>query len=132
MTYPLIRLKHKIENLFLFPFIIVGKMPFLFTKTGRNYDTFFFFPFYHTGGAEKVHLQIVEATGNERTIIFFTRKSKDGTFLSSFQNTGCQIKDISKYTDNKLLYFLNFIYRGYIATLINSQHDTPVVFNGQS
>jgi hypothetical protein len=37
----------------------------------KEYRVFFFFPFYHTGGAEKVHAQIANATGGNDCIIFF-------------------------------------------------------------
>ena len=40
-------------------------------------------------------------------------------FFEEFQRTGCEIKDISKFTDNKWLYFLNLIYRGIISGYIN-------------
>jgi len=39
---------------------------------------FFFFPFYHTGGAEKVHADIVACCGKERP----------GSFLPNVRRTG--------------------------------------------
>ena len=125
-------IKRKIENIFIMPFILVGRLIARLQPLSTEYDTFFFFPFYHTGGAEKVHASIVKATGNENSIIFFTRKSVDDRFLSEFKNSKCRIIDISKYTDNKWLYFLNLVWRGRITTYINQQKNKPVVFNGQS
>jgi glycosyltransferase involved in cell wall biosynthesis len=98
---------------------------------GKQYRTFYLFPFYHTGGAEKVHLQITEATGGPDCIIFFTRRSANDQFLAAFRNTGCTIRDISRFTDNKWLYFLNLIYRGIITGYINRQQQEPVILNGQ-
>lgn len=46
--------------------------------------TFFFFPFYHTGGAELVHLNIVKAMQG-KTVTFFTLPSANSHFLSEFQ-----------------------------------------------
>ncbi len=97
----------------------------------KEYPIFFFFPFYHTGGAEKVHLQIAAAAGGNDCIVFFTRKSADDRFLNEFKKTGCNIKNISGFTDNKWLFFLNLIYRGIISGYINKQKQKPVVFNGQ-
>lgn len=131
MHYQLLRLKNKIENIFIFPFILIGRLLFLLHKKEPEYEIFFFFPFYHTGGAEKVHALIARATGSANSIIYFTRKSQDKTFYDDFENSGCTIKDISKFTDNKLFYFFNLIYRGYIAGLINSQTHQPLIFNGQ-
>ncbi len=125
-------IKRKIENIFIFPFILVGRLLAKLDPLQKDYDTFFFFPFYHTGGAEKVHALIAKATGNPSCIIFFTRRSVDETFLQEFIVSGCEIRDISKYTDNKWLYFLNLIWRGKITGYINNQRKKPVVFNGQS
>lgn len=97
----------------------------------KEYEIFFFFPFYHTGGAEKVHALVTQATGNENCIIYFTRRSQDKNFFNDFVKSGCTIKDISKYTDNKFLYFLNLIFRGIITGYINTQQQQPLVFNGQ-
>jgi L-malate glycosyltransferase len=130
-VYKLFIIKRVIENVFIFPFILIGRFIATFRRLKKEYRIFFFFPFYHTGGAEKVHAQIAKATGGNDCIIFFTRRSDDDRFIDDFNNTGCEIKDISVYTDNKWLYFLNLIYRGIITGYINSQKLKPIVFNGQ-
>ena len=124
-------IKRQIEDVVLFPFILLGKLVALLQSPKKEYDTWFFFPFYHVGGAEKVHAQVAQALGNKNCIIYFTRKSHNNLFYEQFVASGCTIKDISKYTDNKFLYFLNCIYRGIIAYRINRQKNMPVVFNGQ-
>ncbi|MCE3283463.1 MAG: hypothetical protein K0Q66_2200 [Chitinophagaceae bacterium] len=124
--------KRKAENVLMYPFILAGRLLAALSPLKTEYDVFYFFPFYHTGGAEKVHAQITHATGNRDSVIFFTRKSVDKTFLEDFRNAGCDIRDISKFVDNNWLYFLKFIWRGKIAAYINSQEKKPVVFNGQS
>jgi glycosyltransferase involved in cell wall biosynthesis len=124
-------LKRRIEDVFIYPFILLGKIIAWFKPLEQEYETFFFFPFYHTGGAEKVHAQIVQAAGNENTIVFFTRTSADNRFLNDFAQSGAVIKNIAAYTDNKYLYFLNLVYRGIVTTYINRQKVKPVVFNGQ-
>jgi L-malate glycosyltransferase len=129
--YRLLLIKRIIEDILMFPFILLGRMISLISPLEKEYETFFFFPFYHTGGAEKVHAQIAKACGNLNCIIFFTRKSQNDTFYTLFQETGCTIKDISTYTDNKFLYFINIIYRGIITGYINRQKTLPLVFNGQ-
>jgi len=51
---------------------------------------FFFFPFYHTGGAEKVHADIVACCGKERPWVFFAKRSQDSAFLERFKvNARC-------------------------------------------
>ena len=53
-------------------------------KIDSNVEVFFFFPFYHTGGAENVHLNIVKAMQG-KTVTFFTLPSANAHFLSEFQ-----------------------------------------------
>lgn len=120
-----------VESALMFPFILLGKvMATLGPKA--EYDIYFFFPFYHIGGAEKIHYQIAQAFAGSRCIVYFTRKSKGENFLKEFEQNGFTIRDISKYTDNKLLYPVNFIFRGLISFQINNQRNVPIVFNGQS
>jgi len=97
----------------------------------NQYRIYLFFPFYHIGGAEKVHAQIAKATGGKDCVIYFTKKSESEGFLNEFKESGCIIKNISACTDNKWLYFLNLIYRGIISGIINRQTNKPIVFNGQ-
>ena len=129
--YKLLLIKRTIEDVFIFPFILIGRLAAMISPLKKEYRVFFFFPFYHTGGAEKVHAQIATATGGNDCIIFFTRMSADDRFLDDFRRSGCDIKDISKFTDNKWLYFLNLFYRGIITGYISKQQQKPIVFNGQ-
>ena len=129
--YYLLLIKRFIEDILIFPFILMGRIAAATRPLKKEYKVFFFFPFYHTGGAEKVHVQIAAATGGSDCIIFFTKRSVDDRFLEDFKRTGCDIRELSKFTDNKWLYFLNLFYRGIIAGYINSQAQQPIVFNGQ-
>jgi len=47
---------------------------------------FFIFPFYHTGGAEKVHADIVKANKSRSQIVFFTGNSINDQHKSDFFN----------------------------------------------
>lgn len=129
--YSLYILKRRIEDVFIFPFILMGRFISLLKPLEKQYKIYYFFPFYHIGGAEKVHLQIAEYTGGSDTIIFFTRRSHNEGYIHEFKTTGCTIKDISFYTDNKWLYFLNLIYRGIISGYVNNQKTSSTIFNGQ-
>ena len=97
----------------------------------REYEVHYFFSFYHIGGAEKVHAQIVQATSHKKGVIWFTKRSHNDLFYKTFEKSDCRIIDISRYTDNKRLYFLNCICRGIISGYINKQQSIPIVFNGQ-
>ena len=130
-SYRHFQIKRKFENILLMPFILIGRMIAFIKPLHKEYENFFFFPFYHTGGAEKVHALITQAVGGTDSIVFFTRKSSDQNFYNDFLATGCTIKDISKLTDNKKFYFLNLILRGIISGYINRQKKKALVFNGQ-
>jgi len=132
MKYSLYILKRRIEDVFIFPFILIGRLLAKLDPLPQHYTRFFFFPFYHTGGAEKVHALIAQAAGDKNAIICFTRKSGDNTFYTDFERSRCTITDISGFTNNKFLYFLNLVWRGKITAYINGQQNPPVVLNGQS
>lgn len=46
---------------------------------------FFFFPFYHVGGAEKVHLDIVKAVKDHKPVVFFTSPSSSNALEAEFK-----------------------------------------------
>lgn len=129
MNYGAYLAKRKLEDLLMYPLIRLGRL--MERAPVKEYDIYFFFPFYHTGGAEKVHAQVAKAAGGKNCIIFFTKKSRDERFLQEFRESGCEIRDISAHTDNKLKYHENITWRGRISRMINSQKKRPVVFNGQ-
>ncbi|NTS42208.1 glycosyltransferase family 4 protein [Flavisolibacter sp. BT320] len=131
MKYRLLLFKRQVEDLLMLPLIFLGRMMARIKPLEKEYRIFFFFPFYHIGGAEKVHLNIAKAIGGNDCIIFFTRKSQNKLFYDEFASSGCVIKDISRYTDNKWLYFNNIIFRGILSGYCNGQKNKPVVFNGQ-
>lgn len=87
----------------------------------KNIHTFFIFPFYHTGGAELVHFNIVKAI-QQPTVTFFTVPSANEHFLQQFQkHSDCHIieKMIRKPWRKKLLLRL-------LARKINQQNRTSV------
>jgi glycosyltransferase involved in cell wall biosynthesis len=53
-------------------------------KKIKKSEVVLFFPFYHTGGAEKVHLNIVNAISNNNTYILFTNKSESIHYKDKF------------------------------------------------
>lgn len=129
--FKLLIIKRTIEDIILLPFIFAGRLIAYLKPQKEEFRIYFFFSFYHIGGAEKVHAQIAQACGGADCIIYFTRKSHNNLFLQEFEKSKCVIKDISYYTDNKWLYFINFMFRGIITGYINGQLNTPFVFNGQ-
>lgn len=132
MKYAQYLLKRQIEDFFIFPFVLLGKVISKRILKADSFEILFIFPFYHTGGAEKVHSLIANTFRNKKALILFTRKSTDARYLDTFKASGHQIIDISAFTDNKLFYWNNLIFRGVVAELVNRQTTNPIVFNGQS
>jgi glycosyltransferase involved in cell wall biosynthesis len=131
MRYGHYILKRKIENLFIAPFIGIGKLIQLLKGKTKQYELYFFFPFYHLGGAEKIHLQIAQLAKGKKAVIVFTRFADNPGFLANFKQIGIDIEIASKYTNNDILRLpLNLIARGYYAARINK--DQAKVLNGQS
>ena len=52
----------------------------LFVKSNK----FFFFPFYHTGGAELIHAKIIELVKGNK-VVFFTHTSANNHFKNDFE-----------------------------------------------
>ena len=131
MTYRLFLWKRWIEDILIAPFIWMGRAHADKYPLTESYEIYFFFPFYHTGGAEKVHAQIAQAFRNRKCLVIFTRRSRDEGFRKAFEASGHRVLDISAYTDNKRRYWKNLIWRGVVSSHINRQKQHPLVFNGQ-
>jgi len=132
MRYRLFLLKRQLEDLLILPFIWIGKILGSRLIEAKPFDILFIFPFYHTGGAEKVHLQIANAFKGRKGLVLFTKKSSATIYKQAFIETGLELIDISSYTDNKFQYWNNLIFRGAVAELVEKQESKPIVFNGQS
>ncbi len=130
-VYLLFTIKRYLEQLIMSPFVILGHIIGLFRKSG-NYDIYFFIPIYGVGGAEYVNAKILDALNEKKKIkLIFTKKSYQTTALHLFQHPNVHIEDISKYADNKFLFFMNLMFRGIMATEILKQAKKPIVFVGQ-
>jgi len=124
-------LKRYIEQIIMFPFVLLGKIIAWCRPLPEEYDVFCFFPSYGIGGAEKINAAVVAALADKKVILFFTRVSPNSALKHMFMVPHAAFHDISRYTDNKALYWMNFIYRGMCAQYINGQKKKPAVFNGQ-
>jgi glycosyltransferase involved in cell wall biosynthesis len=90
-------------------------------KALRYAKNIFIFPFYHTGGAEKVHLDIVKTFPKKDNIVIFTSESYNNHFLSDFEKNA-KILHLHKYNHN--YYFRKLTLK--ILTLIKNQLNTTV------
>ncbi len=86
---------------------------------------FFFFPFFHVGGAERVHAGVVNCFRDEKPWVIFTKKSSSREFYGLFDQ-GARLFNL--WPICKYLYPFSV---GLAAGLIN-RHKQPVVFGANS
>jgi phosphopantetheine--protein transferase-like protein len=96
MKYSNYILKRKLEAILIAPFVLIGRILHLIKGHKNEYELYFFFPFYHLGGAEKIHLQIAQIAKNKKAVIVFTRKSTNLGFLATFKEIGIDIECINR------------------------------------
>lgn len=76
----------KLRLFFLKVRALLKLISFIFCELNKvkKAKVIFFFPYYHTGGAEKVHLNIVKAVSDQRNYVFFTDISYSDGFKRDF------------------------------------------------
>ncbi len=80
-----------------------------------NSELFFFFPFYHVGGAERVHADIMSMASGREPWIIITNRSKNAAFRERFIKAG-RLLDLSLLVGNDVL---QVVVTGYLAAVIN-------------
>lgn len=129
--YKLFTIKRYIEQILMWPFILIGKCIALAKPLKEDFDIFFFFPGYAIGGAERVNAEIIKAFSDKKVIIYFTKNSPNNGMKHFFNLPNVTIREINKWADNKYIFWGNLIYRGICSQYINSQSLSPIVFIGQ-
>jgi glycosyltransferase involved in cell wall biosynthesis len=112
-----------------YPFSLIFLLPAAAMRKKWNVRHFFFFDRYAIGGAQKVHLDILESISDLPKIVFFTRLSPNDKMKKSFysfKNTRCF--DIHFWCDN-LLFRLFSVH--YYAFLVN-RYPNAVVLSSNS
>ncbi|MHC1697483.1 MAG: glycosyltransferase [Geobacteraceae bacterium] len=92
---------------------------------GNASALFFFFPFLHVGGAEKVHAEVVSCFAEQKPWVFFTKRSLNNSFRKLFPSQA------RLFTIWPLLKYGYPLSVGIMAGLIN-RHPKPVVFGSNS
>jgi glycosyltransferase involved in cell wall biosynthesis len=86
--------------------MVLGQFYKLYIFCRSTYYTstsiYFFFPYYHIGGAEKIHAEIMQAVADKRPVCFITGISNESSFLEEFRKNSTLI-DISLLTNYPFL-----------------------------
>jgi glycosyltransferase involved in cell wall biosynthesis len=93
-------------------------------------DIVCFFPYYHTGGAEKVHLNIVKALAPKKVCVIFTLNSATKNFQEQFK-ANAQCIEINPILNKRNL-FVNSLLKKSICKTINKSNNCKTVFGCNS
>ncbi|MGZ9735433.1 glycosyltransferase family 4 protein [Flavobacterium sp. GNP002] len=99
-------------------------------KKIRDAEIVCFFPYYHTGGAEKVHLNIVKALSNKNVCVIFTLNSATKNFQEQFK-ASAQCIEINPIL-NKRNSFVSRMLKKSIYKTINTSNNCKVVFGSNA
>lgn len=130
MTYKRSMLKFFLEKTIMFPFVFLGKIAGAVFPLKTEHDLFFFFPSADIGGAPRVNIDITQCVKDQKPLIIFSKKPKNNQFRDEFNIEGVRIIDLHKYIDNKFFHFVNFFFRGVIASWVNKRKN-PVLLGGE-
>lgn len=112
-----------------YPLALIFVLPFSLMKRKAKSHLFFFFDRYAIGGAQRIHLDILESVADVPKQLYFTRSSEDHSLKDAFfgiPNT--KAKDIHFWCDN-LLFRLFTVH--YYSFYIN-RHKNAHVFSANS
>ena len=124
-------IKHKLLYSFVYYFkkllIYGGKICGSVYSSKINTHIFFFFPYYHMGGAEKVHLDIVGVVKNENPVVVFNYESKNNFFYDKFKSIS-EVVDQNRYLKSR---YKRWFLVGFWSGLINRKNK-PTVFGSNN
>lgn len=110
-----------------YPFALIIFYPVIIWKKKNPTGLFFFLDRYAIGGAQRIHLDILESIKDVHKHLYFTRLSKDNGFKKEFYSvSNSRIRDIHFWCDNLLFriftvhYFCFYINRHYRAHVFSS------------
>jgi len=105
----------------------LGTLLALIIPRRNDSELFFFFPFYHVGGAERVHADILRLLGDKMPWIVITNKSESSALREEFSAQG-KLIDLSWPANRR---GFETVLTGYLAACIN-RCDRPLVFGSNS
>ncbi|AEE20041.1 glycosyl transferase group 1 [Dokdonia sp. 4H-3-7-5] len=105
-------------NLSLFYVLVLPKI--------KKSDIVFIFPYYHMGGAEQVHLDIVKSIADKKVTVIFTHLSATDHFLSRFRESATVI-ELNSIINKKSKHVRTALFNT-IATAINKSTTVTHVF----
>jgi L-malate glycosyltransferase len=131
VTYKAAIRKRKFEAVCMFPFVGLGKLCAPFFRLKTYHRVFLFCPSADIGGSIKVNVDLCHCLGYLSPLVIFSKKPKNKAFLHQFEAAGVRTIDLHQWVDHKAYHFINFFFRGVIASWIN-RVENPIVIGGES
>lgn len=97
-----------------------------FKRAVNKAEIVFFFPYYHTGGAERVHIDILNAIKNKNCIVVFTHHSATQNFYNAFQSAAT-LFEINPILNKRISWVSNLLTKT-IVNAINQSKTVETVF----
>lgn len=95
-------------------------------KKIKNSELVFFFPYYHTGGAERVHLNILQSLKEYKCSVIFTHLSATNNFYEQFKHRA-SIIELNSIRNKKSNYINNLLKKS-ISSAVNKSNSVKTVF----
>jgi len=118
---------HSLEGFLGYPVFQLGVLVDRLKKRDNPSRLFFFFPHYHTGGAEQVHVDILRIFAGVKPWVIITGKSNNSQHLKAMQLFG-QVIEIGRYFTDLNRFFVKNYFLGYYTSLLN-RHHKPVLLS---
>ena len=131
MTYTAAKRKRRIEEALMFPFVLLGRIAGHIFRLDTDHHIFLFYPNGDIGGSPQVNIDLANCIKDKKPLVIFSKKPNNNEFREKYNIEGVRVLDIHKYVDHKLFHFVNFFFRGLLATWINKPAQA-VVFGGES
>lgn len=120
-------LNFHLKRIITYMLLSIGNLLYLLKKQQIQGKIIFLFPYFHTGGAERVHSDIVFCLKKYCPIVIFTGKSKDASFLNRFKENA-KIIEFSLFLKYSLFEnVLRWIIGGYIISLIKNNQESIII-----
>lgn len=97
-----------------------------FKRAVSKSEIVFFFPYYHTGGAERVHIDILNAIKNKNCVVVFTHHSSTHNFYKAFQSVAT-LFEINSILNKRISRVNNWLSNA-IVNAINQSKTVETVF----
>jgi glycosyltransferase involved in cell wall biosynthesis len=121
---------NSLERVLGYPFYYTGVLADKILHWNNPSSLFFFFPHFHTGGAEQVHLDILRIFADQKPFIIITKNSRNKTHYQAMQKSG-RLIEIYKYLNNTNRFIVKNFFYGFLASMIN-RHPKSVVISANS